>query len=298
MRTLVDNLPDLIFIKDENFRFTTVNDRLIEMYGQACEQDLLGKSDYDFRPKEVADAYHKDDQRVIASGEAMINREECFFTEEGDQRWVLTTKVPFRSSDGKVRGLVGIARDITARKLVEQELRDAKNAAEIANRAKSEFLANMSHEIRTPMNAVLGMTELLLDTELSHEQRDFLQTVHGAAESLMDIINDILDFSKIEAGKIELEAAPFEIREVLGDTIKSLGVRAHAKSLELALHVDPGTPAWCIGDSHRLRQVFVNLVGNAIKFTEQGKLSSTSRCSNNAATAVACGSPAGTQASG
>jgi two-component system sensor histidine kinase/response regulator len=272
LRTLIDNLPDLIFIKDEACRFLTVNRRLIEMYGQKSEQDLLGKSDYDFRSKELADFYHEDDQRVIRLGEPLINREEGFVDEHGEQRWILTNKVPFRSSDGRVRGLVGIARDITGRKQAEQELRAAKEAAEVANRAKSEFLANMSHEIRTPMNAVLGMTELVLDTDLSPEQRDYLQTVRGSAESLMDIINDILDFSKIEAGKIEIESIPFDLREVLGDTIKSLGVRAHAKSLELALHVQPEIPAWLMGDPHRIRQVVINLVGNAIKFTEKGEV--------------------------
>jgi PAS domain S-box-containing protein len=272
LRTLIDNLPDLIFIKDEHCRFLTVNRPLARMYGCDDESELIGKTDHDFRPRELADFYVEDDQRVIRTGEPLVNREECFENADGERRWVLTTKAPLRAPDGRIVGLVGIARDITNRKQAEQELRTAKEAAEVANRAKSEFLANMSHEIRTPMNAVLGMTELLLDTELAHEQRDYLETVRGSAESLMDIINDILDFSKIEAGKVELEQIPFELREVLGDTMKSLGVRAHGKGLELALQVHPDVPEWLIGDPHRLRQIVVNLVGNAIKFTEEGEV--------------------------
>jgi two-component system sensor histidine kinase/response regulator len=269
LRTLIDNLPDLIFIKDEQCRFVTVNRPLALMYGCESEADLVGKSDYDFRPKELADFYHEDDQRVIQTGEPLLNREEDFQTDSGERRWVITTKVPLRGLDGRVLGLIGIAHDITNRKRREQELKAAKEAA---SRAKSDFLANMSHEIRTPMNAVIGMTELVLDTPLTPQQHEYLDTVRNSAESLLGIINDILDFSKIEAGKVELEELPFESREVLGDTMKSLGVRAHGKGLELAVHVDPAIPAWLVGDPHRLRQVIVNLVGNAIKFTEHGEV--------------------------
>ncbi|MFV0445259.1 MAG: response regulator [Planctomycetaceae bacterium] len=272
LRTLIDNLPDLIFIKDDHCRFLTVNRLLVQMYGCQHESELRGKTDYDFRPRDLADIYHEDDQRVIRTGQALVNREETFRTDDGQQRWVLTTKVPIKLADGRPAGLVGIARDITNRKQAEQELQAAKESAEVANKAKSEFLANMSHEIRTPMNAVLGMTELVLGTDLTAEQRDFLETVHSSAESLMEIINDILDFSKIEAGKVELEAVPYELREMLGDTMKSLGLRAHSKGLELALHVQPDVPEWVVGDPHRLRQVVVNLVGNAIKFTREGEI--------------------------
>ena len=165
-----------------------------------------------------------------------------------------------------------LTHEIGARWEAEHALRGAIEIAEAASRAKSDFLANMSHEIRTPLNAIIGMTELLLDTELKTAQREYMRMVLDSGESLLSIINDILDFSKIEAGKLDIEPLVFDLRENLGDTLKSLGMRASLKRLELTHHVAPDVPCQLVGDERRLRQVLVNLVGNAVKFTDQGEV--------------------------
>ena len=191
---------------------------------------------------------------------------------DGNGLWLESRVSPLLDENHGVRGALIACRNISQRKEVEAELQMALDVAESASRAKSEFLANMSHEIRTPMNGVMGMLELTLDSELTGPQRHYVQMAKISAESLLGIINDILDFSKIEAGKLELEQTGFDLRETVGDTVKTLAARAQKKGLELILHVHPDVPTAVVGDPLRLSQVIVNLVGNAIKFTEHGEI--------------------------
>jgi PAS domain S-box-containing protein len=271
LRTLMDNLPDHIFVKDTDSRFVTANTSTLRSLGAATEEQVIGRTDFDFLTRERAEQYYADEQEVVRTGKALTDREELLIDAAGQRRWLLTTKVPLWEGD-QVAGLVGISHDISSRKRAEQEQERAREAAETANRAKSEFLANMSHEIRTPMNGILGMTELALQTDLTPEQREYMQMVKSSADALVAVINDILDFSRIEARKLHLDAVDFALRDALADTLRSLALRAQEKGLELACHVDPEVPDALVGDPLRLRQIIVNLVGNAIKFTESGEV--------------------------
>jgi two-component system sensor histidine kinase/response regulator len=194
------------------------------------------------------------------------------YRKDGARIWVSESSRIVRDPEGRPLYYEGSVRDITARLRAEAELRKAKDAAESANRVKSEFLANMSHEIRTPMNGVIGMTGLLLDTPLTKEQQEFAETIRFSGEALLTIVNDILDFSKVEAGQLELEIVDIDLAQVVRGTVELLGGTAKSKGLELQASIDPDVPAQLRGDSGRLRQVLINLIGNAIKFTPRGEV--------------------------
>ena len=269
--SVVENLPIMLFVKDaEHLRIERINKAGEELLGYSRDQ-LLGKSDYDLFPKDEADFFIAKDRDVLEGRRLVDVPEEVIETRHGT-RVLHTRKIPLLDGQGRPTHLVGISEDITLSKQAREALERAKEAAEAASRSKSEFLANVSHEIRTPMNGIIGMTELALDTELAPEQREFLNMVKSSADSLLEVINDILDFSKIEAGQFDLDLIDFPLRDSLGDTMKTLALRAHKKGLELACHVPAEVPDDLTGDPGRLRQIIVNLVGNAIKFTEAGEV--------------------------
>ncbi len=300
LSSLMDHVPDNIYFKDRKSRFIRINRALANVFELEDPNHALGKTDFDFFAQEHAQPAFDDEQEILKTGDALVNKEEREYRSDGRFRWISTTKMPLRDPHGKIIGTFGISRDITDAKQVAAELRAAKEAAEAANAAKSAFLANMSHEIRTPMNAIIGMTELVLDTRLNSEQHEYLSMVLESAESLLSVINDILDFSKIEAGHLDLLNEVFDPRESLGDTLKTLAFRAHSKGLELASKFSPDVPAHLMGDPNRLRQVIVNLTGNAIKFTNSGEVVlsvAVERCEGNdvellfAVTDTGCGVP-------
>jgi PAS domain S-box-containing protein len=272
LRTLIDSIPDFIYAKDVQCRFLIANEACGRIIGRRAAE-LIGKSDFDFYPRELAQEFYDDEQKVIRSGEALVNRQEMVVDLEGNRFNILTTKVPLRDAEGHVIGIMGVGRNITERVKAEEDLKSARAAAESANKAKSEFLANMSHEIRTPMNGVIGMSELLLDAELGSVEREYAETIRDCGRALLTVINDILDFSKIEAGKLELEKIDMDLRDALRDVARVLAIQAHAKGLELTMNIDPRVPEMVRGDPGRLRQVLLNLGGNAVKFTQSGEIS-------------------------
>jgi PAS domain S-box-containing protein len=268
-RAFMNNIPALALIKDAEGRILYINEPLAKMYNIKLE-DVQGKPVGNWIPAKFLEKVHLQEQEVISTQQVM-HFVDVVPTPDGVLHHRLSYRFPLKGPDGEL--LVGtVAIDITDRIQAEEALQDAKVMAETANRAKSEFLANMSHEIRTPLNGVLGMTDLALGTELTVEQREYLDTVKLSADSLLTVINDILDFSKIEAGKIDLEIMDFNVRDHLEATLRTLAFRGDEKGLELLCEVTPEVPEMVRGDSNRLRQIVVNLVGNAIKFTEEGEV--------------------------
>ncbi|HJT77345.1 MAG TPA: CHASE3 domain-containing protein, partial [Gemmataceae bacterium] len=252
-------------------RWLRVNRSLCAIVGYA-EAELLSLTFQAITHPEDLEADLQQTRQMLAGALRTFQMEKRYFHKQGHVVWVLLSVSLVHDAAGRPLYFVAQIQDVTARRRAEEELRRAKEAAEAASRAKGEFLANMSHEIRTPMNGVLGMTELLLDAEPSPRQREMLGVVKASAESLLGVINDVLDFAKIEAGKLDLAAADFRPRDVLDQTLRALALPARRKGLELAGSVHPDVPDCLVGDPDRLRQVLVNLVGNAVKFTERGEV--------------------------
>ena len=272
-RLIVDNALDGVITMNATGEIIGWNTQAEMMFGWTRSEALGRSLSETIIPAKYREAHNRGLKRFLATGEgAVLNKriEISAVRRDNSEFPVELTVCPAKVGDSFL--FSAFVRDITEQKRSKAEQEKARDAAESANRAKSQFLANMSHEIRTPMNGVLGMTELALGTELTQEQREYLDLVKSSANSLLTVINDILDFSKIEAGKLPLESLDFSLIDCLGDAIKTLGIRAHQKGLELVGHIAPEVSDMLIGDPGRLRQVVMNLAGNAIKFTDSGEV--------------------------
>lgn len=272
LTTLLDKIPDSIYFKDLESRFLRISAAMATKFGLKSPDDAIGKSDADIFTGEHAQSAREDELRIMNSGVPVVDQVERETWPDKPDTWCMTTKMPLLDHNGKLHGTFGISRDVTELKQSQDALQHALAAADAANQAKSDFLANMSHEIRTPMNAIIGMSQLLAQTRLDAEQTEFVNLVSESADSLLRLLNDILDFSKIEARKLDLESIPFSLREVVGKAAQTLAMRANEKRLELACRISPEVPDWFSGDPGRLRQILINLIGNAIKFTDEGEV--------------------------
>ena len=266
---ILTSMADTLIVVNRDLSISKVNQSALNLLGYE-ESELKGKNiKLIFAQKSFISTELND----LTENDLIQNTEKVYRAKNGSEIPVSFSASVIKNDDGQNQGLVCVAQDITERKRSEEELKQARDAALESVRIKSEFLANMSHEIRTPMNGVIGMTGLLLDTELSEEQLDFAQMVQSSADALLRIIDDILDFSKIEAGQLNFENIDFDLRECVETNTELLAEHAHTKNLEIASIVYQDVPTQLVGDPGRLRQILTNLVGNALKFTEKGEVS-------------------------
>ncbi len=271
LSALIHSIQDHIWVINREGHYQMGNKAFLDGHAFALE-DLVGKTPTDIFGAERGRQYMASNAAVMQGGLMQVREDVAPHPQTGEPMYLELIKTPMLNAEGQCIGLVGIARDITPRKQVEVALMQAKDSAEAAERAKAEFLANMSHEIRTPMNAVIGMSDLLLETELTEEQREFADTIRTSSDQLLSLINDILDFSKIESGHLSLEQVPVNLGECVETALDLTAKPATSKGLDLLYWIDDEVPRTVLGDATRLRQVFVNLISNAVKFTQIGEV--------------------------
>ncbi|MBX5439562.1 MAG: PAS domain S-box protein [Thermoflavifilum sp.] len=267
LEALMDNTTSLIFIKDLEHRYQFVNKAFKDTL-QVTEAQVYGKTDFDITTPELAQRYHESDNRIYQG--ASIDKTEEIIYVNNEPHHFLITKFPLKDGQQKIFGLCGIATDITDLIQYQQQLVEAKQRAEEAEKFQEQFLTTISHEMRTPLQGIVGMTYLLSSSSLTAEQQEFLRSIQEAADTLLTLINDLLDLSKIKAGKLIIEKLPFSLREILQSVDHLFHFRAAEKKLQFEVNCAADVPDRLIGDPHRLKQILVNLVGNAMKFTEAG----------------------------
>ncbi|MBK7259463.1 MAG: response regulator [Ignavibacteriae bacterium] len=273
LEDIVNSAPVVLLAKDvRNDNRIVLWNKMCEEVFQATAEQMLGRHLSEILPDGEARAIKESDAQVIATRSIVEVQEQTISPSLGPQRLLRTKKLPLFDGRGVITHILTIGQDIASQKQWELDVMRAMESAEAASRAKGEFLANMSHEIRTPMNGIIGMTDLALRTELTDRQRKYLNAVKTSADSLLVVVNDVLDFSKIEAGKLILEMTPFDLRETVGDVVKTMAPQARKKHLELLLDIANAVPRVVEGDPTRLSQILTNLINNALKFTEEGEI--------------------------
>lgn len=271
LKSIINANPDAIYWKNMDGVYQGYNERYIHLFGMQ-DKDIIGKSDIDIFGSEIGSKFLEEDKKAL-NQEEPLHMEKVAQTVNNEAIYLDTVLSPYKDKKtNKNIGLIGISHDITAHKMLQDQLIAAKEAADAASKTKSNFLANMSHEIRTPMNAIIGLTELTLRTSLDTQQKDYLNNVLNFSQSLLGLLNDILDFSKIEAGKLEIESTEFLLEKVLNNVAHIVGVKASEKDLDIIYDYARDLPNALVGDSLRLGQVLINLISNAIKFTEHGEI--------------------------
>ena len=274
LRTMIDNLPDSIYVKDLECRKVLANKADVENIGLSDESEVLGKTDLELFPGKIGERGYLDDKNIITTGKPIFDLEEEFINNKGKHRWLLTTKIPLHDKEGKITGLVGIGHDITDRKQVEEELVRAKEKAEESDKLKTAFLHNISHEIRTPMNAIVGFCALLGEPDLDGQSRtSYIEVIMQSSNHLLSIISDIVDISNIEANLIKSIKNEININKTIKSLCSQFLPKAKEKKIELICKTElSDSDAMIMVDSTKLNQIISNLISNAIKFTDSGHI--------------------------